>query len=193
LLSSLLNEPIPGQGVFWSSVGGKPYPLSIRALLFESMFPVRDPKHDKPAGNTYRKTLVDTFTSMKRATAERRVPDADPNARFSAEAEEYEPVDEKANIEQKAIAAFREDVDLMNRIDSDTGVAWGTIKAFFVKNLPSYVDEQSAFELVSKALKLVVGKQDEHWETYKRGSFQNPDKQVTYVRKKNPTDDAGGR
>jgi DNA helicase HerA-like ATPase len=39
LLSALLNEPIPGQGVFWSSVGGKPYPVSIRALLFEQMVP----------------------------------------------------------------------------------------------------------------------------------------------------------
>jgi hypothetical protein len=28
LLSSLLNEPIPGQGVFWSSVGGKQIPVS---------------------------------------------------------------------------------------------------------------------------------------------------------------------
>jgi len=37
LLSSLLNEPIPGQGVFWSSVGGKPYPVSLRALSFEKM------------------------------------------------------------------------------------------------------------------------------------------------------------
>src|SRR5204863_2568385 len=30
LLSALLNEPIPGQGVFWSSVGGKAYPISLR-------------------------------------------------------------------------------------------------------------------------------------------------------------------
>ena len=35
LLSSLLNEPIPGQGVFWSSVGQKPYPLPFRAASFE--------------------------------------------------------------------------------------------------------------------------------------------------------------
>src|SRR5690606_29610119 len=50
ILSSLLNEPIPGQGVFWSSVGGKPYPVSVRVLSFENMYPVRDPEYNKPAG-----------------------------------------------------------------------------------------------------------------------------------------------
>ena len=48
LLSSLLNEPIPGQGVFWSSVGGKPYPVSLRALSFENMFSMRDRGYDQP-------------------------------------------------------------------------------------------------------------------------------------------------
>src|SRR5579871_3281078 len=38
LLGALLNEPIPGQGVFWSSVGGKPYPVAFRALSFEGRY-----------------------------------------------------------------------------------------------------------------------------------------------------------
>jgi uncharacterized protein len=42
LLSSLLNEPIEGQGVFWSSVGGKPYPVSLRVRSFEQQFSMRD-------------------------------------------------------------------------------------------------------------------------------------------------------
>jgi hypothetical protein len=43
LLSALLNEPIPGHGVFWSSVGGTPYPISIRVLWFDKMYAQRDP------------------------------------------------------------------------------------------------------------------------------------------------------
>ena len=39
ILSSLLNEPIPGNGVYWSSVPingiAKPYPVSFRASNFE--------------------------------------------------------------------------------------------------------------------------------------------------------------
>src|SRR6266487_2807642 len=49
ILSVLLNEPIPGQGVFWSSVGGKPYPVSIRVLSFEHMFSALDPFYNKQA------------------------------------------------------------------------------------------------------------------------------------------------
>ena len=61
LLSALLNEPIPGQGVFWSSVGGKPYPVSIRALLFEQMVTPVDLGYSKPAAATFARTLKDRF------------------------------------------------------------------------------------------------------------------------------------
>src|SRR6185295_15065904 len=43
LLSSLLNEPIIGQGVFWSSVKGSAYPVPLRILSFERMYQTRDP------------------------------------------------------------------------------------------------------------------------------------------------------
>lgn len=52
LLSSLLNEPIPGHGVFWSSVKGKPYPLSLRVLSFEQEYPLVDPQYTKDATAT---------------------------------------------------------------------------------------------------------------------------------------------
>src|SRR5260370_16336842 len=48
LLSSLLNEPIPGQGVFWSSVGGKPYPVSLRVLSFDQIYPITHPQSNMP-------------------------------------------------------------------------------------------------------------------------------------------------
>ena len=57
LLSSLLNEPIVGQGIFWSSAGHNPYPLSVRVLSFEDAYKVRDPK--------YRGSTVDTFAQLK--------------------------------------------------------------------------------------------------------------------------------
>jgi len=46
ILSSLLNEPIPGNGVYWSSVPingiAKPYPVSFRASNFEKANPVKN-------------------------------------------------------------------------------------------------------------------------------------------------------
>src|SRR5260370_37697551 len=64
LLSSLLNEPIPGQGVFWSSVGGKPYPVSLRVLSFERMYCMKDPQSNMPAAPTYAQQLQKTFSQM---------------------------------------------------------------------------------------------------------------------------------
>jgi len=63
LLSALLNEPIPGQGVFWSSVGGKPYPVAIRTLSFEKLFKVRDPEYNQPAVETFATKLIREFKS----------------------------------------------------------------------------------------------------------------------------------
>src|SRR5437870_508506 len=57
LLSSLLNEPIPGQGVFWSSVGGKPYPIPLRVLSFEQAYQARDPKYNMPRAETFAEEL----------------------------------------------------------------------------------------------------------------------------------------
>lgn len=39
LLSSLLNEPLPGHGLAWSSVNRKPYPVSLRIADFQAMVP----------------------------------------------------------------------------------------------------------------------------------------------------------
>src|SRR4029077_5716510 len=45
LLSGVLNEPIQGQGVFWSSAAERPYPIATRVFSFERMFPCIDPNY----------------------------------------------------------------------------------------------------------------------------------------------------
>lgn len=178
LLSSLLNEPIPGQGAFWSSVGGKPYPVSLRALSFEKMFPVRDLKYNKRPGNTYRKKLLGIFPGMKKFTTTKQSSNAGEVARLSAEAEDDAP-DVKAGIERQAMDALRSNADLMRRI-SGGGAPWGGIMTFFLEKLPQLDDRgQFAYHLVPKALDNIFGQQDEHWET-----FKNPKTGKLWVRKK---------
>ena len=179
LLSSLLNEPIPGQGVFWSSVGGKPYPVSIRALSFERLFSMRDRSYSQPAGDTYAHALRGTFgrdaridlgSSSVTATA---VPTQDNE-------EEPEPVDAMAGIESRAIDALRANTGLMTKLASEDGAAWGAVRAFFLQQLPTHLDDrgQLAYQLVKKAMDQIFGAQDHFWET-----FRNPSN-VTYIRKK---------
>lgn len=180
LLSSLLNEPIPGQGVFWSSVGGKPYPVSLRVLSFEEMFSMRDKTYTAAASNTYALTLRATFSGMRRTEVVARVPEGGDTATLPfIEGEEAESVDVMANIEAQAIQALRADANQMAKIDSPDGVAWGSIKAFFLDHLPAQLDNRDdfAYRLVSKALSDICGPQGQCWETYKN---QN---NTTYIRK----------
>lgn len=182
LLSSLLNEPIPGQGVFWSSVGGKPYPVSLRALSFEKMFSMRDRDYNQPPGHTYAHTLRNTFSGIRQIATTARIPEAESTGvLFPAEAEEAEPVDVMANIEQQAIEALRADTKLMAKIESTDGAAWGSIKAFFLDQLPVHLDDRDtlAFQLVKKALDHFYGPQDQGWEQYR-----HPTRNTAYVRRR---------
>ncbi len=187
LLSSLLNEPIPGQGVFWSSVsvqnkGSKPYPVSIRVLSFEKMYSMRDHDYNKPAGHTYAQTLRNTFSGLRQTASTARVPDVNSTSTlFPAEADETEPVDIMANIEQQAIDALRAESKLIGKIESSEGAAWGSIKAFFLEHLPTHLDDrnQLAYQLVIKGMTHLYGPQDHGWEAYKNSAKNNN----TYVRK----------
>nr|VFJ48322.1 MAG: protein of unknown function DUF87 [Candidatus Kentron sp. FM]VFJ52348.1 MAG: protein of unknown function DUF87 [Candidatus Kentron sp. FM]VFK09598.1 MAG: protein of unknown function DUF87 [Candidatus Kentron sp. FM] len=183
LLSSLLNEPIPGQGVFWSSVGGKPYPISLRALSFEEMFPMCDPGYNRSAGDTYARTLGNTFPGMGQKGTTTRIPNADGAGNSTpADVDEPEPVDMMAGIEQQAIEALQADTELMEKIESPEGAAWGSIRAFFLEHLPMHLKDdrgQLAYHMVRKAMDSIYGRQEENWEAY-----PHPQRNTQYVRKK---------
>jgi uncharacterized protein len=174
ILSALLNEPIPGQGVFWSSAGGKPYPVSIRALSFEKMFQVQDPEYTRAA--------VDTFASQLRAQFQYVIGEAisprDGTAPLNGKEADTEPIDVLAGIEGQLIEQLRREAVLMGKIKGE-GVAWGAIKAFFVDKLPVTLDDRDnfAYGMVSKALNRILGPQNKAWQ-----SFKHPNRGVMYVK-----------
>jgi hypothetical protein len=207
LLSALLNEPIPGQGVFWSSVGGTPYPIAIRVLSFEKMYPLLDPDYTGSAAETYSRALREEFEETLRGagipTAASVAAGSDADGGTTDE-DEVDPVtseegqeldrggdvaapgtDVMAQFEKKAIDALENDAELMSKI-KDGGAAWGTVKAFFLKQLPESLEDRDAisYHLVPKALTEILGVQDEAWY-----SFRNPERNNTsYVRAgRNPT------
>lgn len=184
LLSSLLNEPIPGQGVFWSSVGGKPYPVSLRALSFEQIFPMRDHDYCRPAGKTYARILHKTFSGMRQMTTK-----SDPQKSgeteilLPTETDEIGSVDVMANIEQQVISFMKANDQLIEKINSSEGAAWGYVKAFFLENLPTHLDnrDQLAYQLVKKSMDRIYGAQNQYWEAYRNSDRNN----TAYVRKIN--------
>ena len=167
-LRSLLIEPIPGQGVFWSSVEGKPYPISIRALSFEEMFPMRDESHSAARGRNFAATIANLNANKV----------TDESLNHVAPQVEGEDVDVKAQLEQDAIKFLKNDARTMRYLGSERGAAWGALRASLLKGLPDHIDnrEQFAYNLVRKALDQLWG--PDTWDTYKN------EKGTTYVKKK---------
>jgi uncharacterized protein len=182
LLSSLLNEPIEGQGVFWSSVGGKPYPVSLRVRSFEQQFPMRDPKYNRPAGNTVAQSIRDAVSSPGAAQPVSIVPAEEPQEPELEPGRTFEPVaDAKQTMESQAIAAVRANTNTMTRLTSEDGMPWYGFQLALMEGLPEIDNrKQFAFDLVPRALSEIFGgAQDVAWEAY-----TNPRTSKRWVRRK---------
>lgn len=195
LLSVLLNEPIQGHGVFWSSVGGKPYPISIRVLSFEHMFRPLDPDYNRAAAQTAATELRVQFPRVvKRAPAELAAPRqgqsdgqrplwnedglSAQDLAANGEARDDGATDVLAMIESNAIKALQENTALLERIKGE-GAAWGSVKALFLDILPRHLDDRDgvAYQLVKKVMDKMFGRQKEGWD-----AFRHPERNTTYVK-----------
>jgi uncharacterized protein DUF87 len=196
LLAALLNEPIPGHGVFWSSAGATPYPISMRALSFEKTYGLADPSYSKRAVDNYASQLRGRFAQTLQEAGIALAPTGD--AETVADHGETEPqppmdefedtsrgggvaapgVDVLAALEAKAIDALEADVDLVARL-RDTGLAWGTVKAKLLAAIPETLDDRDgvAYNLVPKALTRILGPQGTAWH-----SFKHPERGTTWVK-----------
>ena len=189
LLSSLLNEPIPGQGVFWSSVGGKPYPVSTRVLSFESMYSLVDPNYDKPKEATYASALKADIKASLGMPADRVAiaPDSDESETATSLVPgiddlvvNEESADVMEVIENRAIEELRSDA-IMDKIKGD-GVPWRAVMAVLEKHLPSTLDDRSkfAFDMVARALNKILGPQGDGWHSFRKEKTDGS--KVTYVK-----------
>ena len=152
ILSSLLNEPIPGQGAFWSSALKRPYPISIRALSFSNMYERMDREYNREQIGSYARSIRQSFESNSEDTSVR--------------------------FRQIAVEAVRSDTELMSSIRSENGAAWGKIKAMIMNSLPNNIDDPDkiAFDLVSNIMNEIFGPQGQAWESFKGNTGS------TYVR-----------
>lgn len=175
LLSSLLNEPIAGQGVFWSSVGGKPYPISLRASNFERQYHMLDKNYNAGAARTFASSLGQSNRSTPAAN-----PTSTSSELFSGETisekaadEEPVPIDAKKSIEASAIEGLRNDDNTMSKLNREEGMPWKGVQISLEAALPEHLDDKSqfAYNLVPRALsKIFGGKQDTKWKSYKANS-----------------------
>jgi len=178
ILSSLLNEPIPGHGVFWSSVSGKSYPIPIRVLSFEGQYQARDPMYDQPGADTAAEGLRQRFNSAL-ASALRCVPTDTalpaPQTTMSDTPHKETDADEEQDIlatyEDASIEAFKNNKSLLNRL-KQYGVPWKGVQEPLKDSLPDLLSDRDniAYRLVPKAMTAVFGEQEVGWKTERRAS-----------------------
>jgi uncharacterized protein len=176
ILSSLLNEPIVGHCVYWSSVGGKSYPLSIRVMSFEDRYQALDPDYEKAAIATAATPLRDRFADALASASKpsksltEKLPDSD-------ESDEPLQEDERVDDRQDALAAYKEaaidalraDENLLDRLKRH-GVPWMAVQTKLEGALPDVIADRSnvAYYLLPEAMTAIFGEQNKGWMTERK-------------------------
>ncbi len=182
LLSSLLNEPIIGQGVFWSSVKGTPYPIPLRILSFEHIHKRQDQNYTRGAVETYA-TVLRQKHAPKIADAEAAIaavsqttggglfPSSPTPVDDDGIAPLDQPVDALRLAQHRAIEALRAKRVFWERLDS-SGIKWGYVTKLLEEELPETMSDrnQIAYALVKPALERLIGPENEKWRTEKRNA-----------------------
>lgn len=152
ILSGLLNEPIPGQGVFWSSATKKPYPVGVRVLSFEKKYSMIDREHNLAAANTFASRIKQSH----QVTADPETGEIDPLHLFH----------------MKAVERLQTDQAIRDKLKSD-GIPWGALNKIVEECIPEVITQDTgglAYREVAQAMNEAFGAQNQYWETFKHPS-----------------------
>jgi len=176
ILSSLLNEPLVGHGVFWSSVSGKSYPIPIRVLSFEGQYRARDPEYNLAAATTSAGALWREFESvLANSRAPEPVPQtigARPGPAATGTAEAVEPEEAEDVLETYVRSAIRllQSDKIFGATMKGGGVPWKGVIEKLKAGLPDLMtdSEKIAHQSVPRAMNEIFGVGG--WKTERRPS-----------------------
>jgi uncharacterized protein len=162
ILSALLNEPIPGQGIFWSGVADMKYPIPMRVLLFEELYACLDSNNTKAAIETYASSLRKEFFGTRQVKPDMVV-------QTKEDMQSSEGVDPFRRAQQRAIETLAADDAFLKGLDAN-GVPYGLIVGLLKGALPENLSDRDnmAFRMVPTALNQILGAQGQGWETQMR-------------------------
>lgn len=171
LLGSLLNEPIEGQGVFWSSAKkDRAYPIGLRVLSFEAANPIRDRDGRTPAPATFARSLRSDAEAVRQQAIDRGAIEAPVDSEQDQPQVDDPIPDNDALYRALAKEALEKNPDAMQKLKGD-GFPLGGVKACIKAALPKTVadPDRVAYDLIFPTLDAILGPQDEGWHR-----FQNP-------------------
>lgn len=165
LLSSLLNEPLPGHGVFWSSAAGRSYPLPVRVMLFESLFSPADPGYGGTALNNYASQLRERFAAHLRDASGAAGGVATATVQTTDEATVEERPDVLLTMQEAAIRSVVSEGEVKSRIEAG-GLPYRGVIAALEGALPAETDNANsiAYALVPQVLNRLFGEGGWHTE-----------------------------
>lgn len=187
LLSALLNEPIPGNGIFWSSAGGKTYPIPIRVLSFEGMYKAKDINYKLSAGKTFASELRAKFESaLKESRAAISAENAQTKLELGKVENEVNPSEQTEDVQRTyvvaAIEKLKNDNEAIEKIKK-YGIPWKGFTEALKKYLPEIMEnkDEMAHQNVVLAMNTIFGPQDEKWESTRKDSKSRPGAMTTWL------------
>jgi uncharacterized protein len=189
LLATLLNEPLVGHGVFWSSAPGtdrsaRPYPLPVRVLSFEAEYEQRrDPSYTGSPVECYAARLRHRFRTALAAAGPVVEPltRADPAASADAEL----PVDAEQAYRRAAISALCKRAEFGQRLSSGQGLAWGKVQAWLAQAAPPEEVVGDRFQwargVVRPALLDILGPEGSGWRAETRARADKTGLSQTWI------------
>ncbi|HWB25841.1 MAG TPA: DUF87 domain-containing protein [Chitinophagaceae bacterium] len=184
ILSSLLNEPIPGNAIFWSSSGGTPYPISARILSFEKLYQRKDQGYDSTKVRTYATDLNDLFEKemevTKKDVGEVKIETENIGATGDVEAQETGDYLKLALL--SVIEASKKDTSFLDDIKTK-GKPWKGIIVYFRDKLPKTIDESERESIAADNMKYLLNSVfgENKWTTERRDSKSNPTQKTTWI------------
>jgi hypothetical protein len=186
LLATLLNEPLVGHAVFWSSAPGtdrhaRPYPLPVRVLSFEAEYEQRrDRAYAGEPVDCYAARLRDRFrTALAAATLPH------PDQTQGARAAPGTSVDAEQAYRRAAISALRKRPEFAQHLSSRQGLAWGRVQHWLAQAAPpeEVVGDrfQWARHVVRPALIEILGPEGSGWRTQTRTRSDKPGSSQTWI------------
>lgn len=176
ILSVLLNEPIAGHGVVWSSVGPTKYPVSMRAFSFEKLYAPQDPDYRRSAVETAASRLKDRFLHEREALFNAVAAAQSGNGhhaqsfgqlRLDGQVDAVQvatELDEMALCRQLAIQSVENSRTIGAKLQRG-GLPWGELNKLIAERLPQTLDnrETLAYRLGIEALNHLFGKDGWEW------------------------------
>lgn len=180
LLATLLNEPLVGHGVFWSSAGDTPYPIPIRTLSFEDAYQAMDPAYNQVALDNYATKLK---LRQRRAIAEARAKVGTASALSSGVTGGEEGTADPADLIARAAIQHLRESDFEDQVRS-RGIPWGGAQKILSKGISSdavltpfeWVRQRN---LVRRGCDEILGQGN--WVTEKRPTSRYPDTPKVWI------------